>query len=75
MKHIEAQHIDSKPWTDEDGMHIVSKGAPPSPEEQESMTKEYQKNIKNGPMWEMMVKEYGEEKAEEMLKEFQVQIK
>ena len=42
MKHIEVQHIDSKPWMDEDGMHIVSKGAPPSPEEQESVTKEYQ---------------------------------
>ena len=46
-----------------------------TPEEQERMTEEYQKNIKNGPMWEKMVKKYGEEKAEEMLKEFQVQIK
>ena len=60
---------------DEEGLHIIGKGAPPSPEEQERMTNEYQKKIKKSPMWEMMVKEYGEEKAKEMLKEFQVQVK
>ncbi len=44
---------------DDEGMHLIGKGAPPTPEEQEVMTKEYQKNIKEHPMWEMMVKEYG----------------
>ena len=63
------------PWIDKEGMHVLGKGVPPSPEEQERMTKEYQKRIKNSPMWEIMVKEYGEEEAEEMLKEFQVQVK
>ena len=74
-QHIEEQHKGSDPWMDEEGLHIIGKGAPPSPEEQERMTNEYQKKIKKSPMWEMMVKEYGEEKAKEMLKEFQVQVK
>ena len=75
MQDIEEQHKGSEPWMDEEGFHIVGKGALPSPEEQERMTNEYQKRIKKSPMWEMMVKEHGEEKAEEMLKEFQVHIK
>lgn len=60
-------------WLDDDGMHFVAKGQPPTAEEQERLTKEYQKNIRNSPMWEIMVREYGEEKAQEMLKEFKVE--
>ncbi|MEN8180827.1 MAG: SEC-C metal-binding domain-containing protein [Pseudomonadota bacterium] len=75
MQHIEESPKGSEPWMDEEGMHILGKGASPSPEEQERMTNEYQKKIKKSPMWEMMVREYGEEKAEVMLKEFQVQVK
>jgi hypothetical protein len=75
MKNIKEQHASSQSWIDEEGMHFVGKGSQPTIEEQERMTKEYQKNIKKSPMWSMMVKEYGEEKAEEMLKEFQVQVK
>ena len=75
MLRTEEQRILSKSWVDEEGMHVVGKGTLPSPEEQERMTKEYQEKIKKSPIWEIMVKEYGEEKAEEMLKEFQVQVK
>ena len=71
MQHMEAQQTGSNSWIDDEGIHFVGKGSPPSIEEQEKMTKEYQKNIKKSPLWGMMVKEYGEEKAEEMLKEFQ----
>jgi hypothetical protein len=46
---------------DEKGIHVVGRGALPSPEEQEGMTKDYQKKVKKIPIWEMMVKEYGEE--------------
>ncbi len=68
------REIGSNSLIDDEGMHLIGKGAPPTPEEQEAMTKEYQKNIKESPMREMMVKEYGEEKAYEILKEFKVQI-
>jgi hypothetical protein len=62
-------------WIDEEGMHLIGKGMPPSIEEQERMTKEYQRNIRKSPLWKMRVTEYGKEKAEEMLKDFQVQIR
>ncbi len=75
MQNTIEQQVDGGSWIDDEGMHVVGKGNPPTPEEQEKMSKEYQKNIKRSPMWEMMVKEYGEEKANEMLKDFKVQVK
>jgi len=39
------------------------------------MTKEYQKRIKNSPMWEEMVQKFGKEKAEKLLKERKAESK
>jgi len=36
------------------------------------MTQAYQKRIRASAMWKDMVREYGKEKAEELLKQFQV---
>jgi len=66
--------IDLSSWSDEEGLHFVGKGQPPSVEEQERMTKEYQKKVRKSPLWNKMVEEYGKEKAEEMLKEFQCKV-
>ena len=62
-------------WIDEEGMHWVGKGTRPSIEEQERMTKAYQQKIRKSPLWKKMVTEYGKERAEEMLKEFQVEVR
>ncbi len=62
----------SHTWMENDGMHVVSPDGPSTPQELEKMTKEYQKNVRNSPMWDEMVQQYGKEKAEELLKEFQV---
>jgi len=61
-----------QPLLGEMGMNVVGMGNQPTQEELKRMTEEYQENIKKSPIWEVMVKEYGEEKAKEMLKEFQV---
>jgi hypothetical protein len=58
----------------EDGMHIAAPGRPPSPGQLKRMTKEYQKQVRNSPIWHRMVKQFGQQKAEEMLKEFQVKL-
>ena len=34
------------------------------------MTKEYQKQIRNSPLWDEMVQKYGKKEAEKLLKEF-----
>jgi len=39
------------------------------------MTKEYQKQIRNSPLWDEMVQQFGEKKAEKLLKEFQVKLR
>jgi hypothetical protein len=67
--------MQSATWIDEEGMRWVGKGMRPSTEEQERLTKEYQQNIRKSPLWKKMVTEYGKEKAEEMLEEFQVEVR
>lgn len=53
---------------------MAAPGPPPSPEQLEKMTEEYQKQIRNSSMWDLMVKQFGEERAEEMLREFRVKL-
>ena len=60
-------------WKDNDGIHFAAPGPFPSSEQLEKMTKEYQKQIRNSPLWDEMVQEFGEEEAEKLLKEFQVE--
>ncbi len=62
-------------WTSEDGLHTVQPGLPPSPEQIEAVTKEYQKQIRNSPLWDKMVEQVGEEQAQEMLKEFRCEVR
>ena len=62
----------SHTWMDDDGLHIVGQGEPPTPEGLEKMTKKYQENIRKSPIWKEMVQKYGKEKAEELLKELRV---
>lgn len=62
-------------WTDNDGIHFVEKGPAPSSEQVEKMTKAYQKQIRNSPIWDEMVKTYGKEEAEKLLKEFKAEIR
>ena len=62
-------------WMSEDGLHTVQPGLPPSPEQIETVTKEYQKQIRNSPLWDKMVEQFGEEQAHEMLKEFRYEVR
>ena len=61
-------------WQDKEGVHVVSKGTPPTKEELIQLTKEYQDNIRKSPLWTEMVNTYGIEKAEEMLLQFEAKI-
>jgi hypothetical protein len=66
--------IDSLMWMGEEGMHAIGAGQPPSLLETAAMTEAYQQRIRNSPLWEKMVREFGEPRALEMLKEFKVEI-
>jgi len=66
-KQLPTTPVDS--WIDNDGLHYIEQGTPPSDEDYEQMTKDYQKRIRSSPMWDEWVKQFGKKKAEEMLKE------
>jgi hypothetical protein len=61
-------------WNSEEGIHALGAGQPPTPAELAQMTVSYQERIRNSPLWEQMVREFGEQKATEMLREFTVRI-
>jgi hypothetical protein len=58
------------------GLHgsFLAPGSPP-PGMDEELTAAFQRNIRNSPIWNLMVQEFGEEKAEELLKEFKAEIR
>jgi len=62
-------------WQDSEGLHTITPGHPPSEEKLAEMTAVYQKNIRNSEIFTLMVKQFGKKKAEEMLKDFKVEIK
>ena len=39
------------------------------------LTKNFQKKIRNSEIWDQMVAEFGEERAEELLKEMKAEVK
>ncbi|MCL5029967.1 MAG: hypothetical protein M1480_13230 [Bacteroidetes bacterium] len=61
-------------WTEGNEMHTIMPGEAPSEAQLEEMTREYQRQIRNSPLFEMMIKEYGKEKAEELLKECRMKL-
>jgi hypothetical protein len=63
------------PWLGSDGLHALVPGSAPSPETLDEMTRVYQQNIRESPLWEAMVREFGEEEAERILREFRVEIR
>lgn len=62
-------------WRENDGVHAVVSGNAPSPEVLDEMTRAYQQKIRKSPLREEMVREFGEEEAERLLKEFRVEIR
>jgi len=63
------------PWLESDGLHAFVPGSAPSPEVLDDMTRRYQQEIRNSPLWDKMVREFGEEEAERLLREFRVEIR
>ena len=61
-------------WASEEGVHALEHGQPPTTAQVAAMTLAYQERIRKSPLWNQMVKEFGEQKAAEMLKEFTVKI-
>jgi len=61
-------------WLEGDGVHALLP-ADASHATLKEMTKRYQEDIRRSPLWDLMVKEYGEEEAARLLQEFRVERK
>jgi hypothetical protein len=55
-------------WMDEQGVHALLPGSPEA-DTYERLTEQYKQNIRNSPMWDEMVRQFGLEKAEQLLKQ------
>jgi hypothetical protein len=62
-------------WMESDGIHIIEEGLPPTPDSLSAATKIYQENIRNSPLWDEMVKKFGEDEAERLLTQFRVKMR
>jgi hypothetical protein len=61
-------------WQEDDGCHTILPG-PLSPKEVERASKAYQEAIRDSPLWDLMVAEFGLAKAEELLKQCRLEIR
>lgn len=62
-------------WLDEDGFHVVSPGGPLDQKTLDEMTRRYRENIRNSPVWDDLVKRFGQAEAEEILKQCRVEAR
>lgn len=62
-------------WMEEDGLHALIPGEPPPEEFFQLWTENFQKELRNSPLWEEMVAKFGEQEAEKLLKQCQVELR
>lgn len=55
-------------WSHEQDLHAIVPGTPDA-DTFERMTEIYQQKIRQSPLWDQMVREFGLEKAEQLLKQ------
>jgi hypothetical protein len=60
---------------EEDGFHSILPGAAPPPEEMDILTRNYQEQIRQSPLWDKMLKEFGPQEAERLLLECKAELR
>ncbi|HMA96423.1 MAG TPA: SEC-C metal-binding domain-containing protein [Polyangiaceae bacterium] len=60
-------------WLAEDGLHVTSLGRGLSPEALEAASKAYQEKLRSSPLWDEMIKKFGEPEAERLLAQCRVE--
>ena len=62
-------------WMDEEGLHALLPGEAPSADVMTLFNKNFQKELRNSPLWDEMVEKFGAEEAEKLLKQVKVELK
>jgi hypothetical protein len=68
------QALAAASWVAPDGVHAILPGTAPSAAQLEELTREYQRRLRNSPLWKDMVREFGEAEAEELLSQCRVKL-
>lgn len=61
-------------WMDEQGVHAIFPGQPPDAQTLERMTEIFQRKIRESPLFDELVKQFGQSRAEEILRECQAKL-
>ena len=62
-------------WAEGDGIHALLSGESPSAAQLAELSRQYQDSIRRSPLWHEMVKQFGKERAEELLRDFRVETR
>lgn len=62
-------------WMADDGLHMIVPGQRPDPETVEQMTRRYQQHLRESPVFDELVRQYGLDRAEELLLECRAEIR
>jgi hypothetical protein len=62
-------------WQEGNEFHLVGRGKPPNAKMLEQMTNNFREGIRNSPMWQQMVDEFGPERAEELLLQIRAEVR
>jgi len=62
-------------WMDKDGLHALVPGVRPSEQMMTMLAENFRKELSNSPLWNEMVEKFGEEEAEKLLKQVNVELR
>ena len=62
-------------WADHEGLHTLVPGQPPSPDQLEEMSRDYQEKIRHSPEWGQIVAQLGPDPAERLLQQFRFEFR
>jgi len=62
-------------WSDHQGLHALLPGEAPSPELREDISRRYRDLIRQSPLWEQMVAQFGVQEAERLLSQLGIALR
>ena len=62
-------------WLEDDGVHMAVPASILPPEALGRLTEIWQEKVRNSPLWDQVVEQFGREKAEELLKNFRAELR
>jgi len=64
-----------RPWLEDDGLHMLLPGDAPSDALLDRLTEQYQESVRKSALWDEIVRRFGREEAERILKGFRVEVR